>query len=183
MCDRACFDDALRKAERLRPDAILAAPYVHGASAVPFVSEVRVRWPDTKVVVFAARLEREQFVEFFRLGVRAYVDINEGNAEVLRQTLIAVLRHDLVVTSYAALQAFLAQQPRLPALADPPELSEAERAVLKGLACGMEPKEIAEAQNFSKRTVGRVIERLRGKFDAATNGELMVKATLHGLVP
>ena len=166
----ACRDTA--------PDVILLSDRI-GASldALTLVEQVRRAAPKARLVVMSNLPDGQIVHELFALGVSGYLYRGDELCEVLLDAIHTVLagRPYLSPTANAEyLMALHAGRAAWP-------LDAEAREVLRLMAQGYRPQEIALMRRVPVRRVYWVNDKLRQRFGAETNEQLMVRAAAGGV--
>jgi two-component system, NarL family, nitrate/nitrite response regulator NarL len=175
--------EALALAEQLQPDVAVLDISMPGVSGLQTASELRRRWPDTRVLVLSMHDNSEYVLESLRAGVHGYL-LKDSAAAELGAAIRAVCRGESFFSPPIArhlgpaVRGELEGGPRS-ALA---QLSGRERQVLVGVAGGRTNKEIAQELGISHRTVESHRESLMRKLDVYTVAGLTKIALEEGLL-
>jgi DNA-binding NarL/FixJ family response regulator len=175
--------EALALAEQLQPDVAVLDISMPGVSGLQTATELRRRWPDTRVLVLSMHDNSEYVLESLRAGVHGYL-LKDSAAAELGAAIRAVCRGESFFSPPIArhlgpaVRGELEAGPRT-ALA---QLSARERQVLVGVAGGRTNKEIAQELGISHRTVESHRESLMRKLDVYTVAGLTKIALEEGLL-
>lgn len=162
--------DALGQALSLRPDILLLDVDLHGESAVPIISEVCRRLPETTVVVLTASTSDRLLFEVVEAGARGFLT-KDMDRDTLRRAVIGAAHGELAMTRHRARLAMdhlAAQQGRGPATL---VLTEREDEIMRLVTDGLTDREIAERLVLSRRTVEGHVARLIHKLGARNRTE------------
>jgi NarL family two-component system response regulator LiaR len=154
-------EEAVREAERLRPDVVLmdlVMPRLDGISAM---RELRERVPEARVVVLTSFLDDERLLPAIRSGAAGYLLKNVQPQELARAVRLAAEGETLIDPAVAArLVDSLAEDPDR----RDPELTPREQEVLDLIGRGFANKRIALELGISEKTVkthvGHVLAKL-----------------------
>ncbi len=113
-------------------------------------------------------------------GVSGYLSKTDDLRPILVKALYSILQDRTYLSTTANTEYNVVQQKADADLVR--ELNEEDRGVLRLLANGTHPCTIAHAIGISKRRVYRVREKLRARFGARTNEELIRRAVAEGFV-
>ena len=175
--------EALALAEQLQPDVAVLDISMPGVSGLQTATELRRRWPNTRVLVLSMHDNSEYVLESLRAGVHGYL-LKDSAAAELGAAIRAVCRGESFFSPPIArhlgpaVRGELEVGPRS-ALA---QLSTRERQVLVGVAGGRTNKEIAQELGISHRTVESHRESLMRKLDVYTVAGLTKIALEEGLL-
>lgn len=173
-------DEAVRAAERLRPQVVLMDLRMPGRSGVEACREIKQRWPDIHVIMLTSYADDELVLEAISAGAEGYVlkKVEGGNlVEVIR----AVARGEAVLDS-AVTQKLLAHvrqaEQELSGLAFR-SLSEREIEVLSLVSKGKTNAEIAQQLSLSEKTVGNHVSAILDKLGVTNRIEAATYAVRH----
>jgi NarL family two-component system response regulator LiaR len=155
-------EEAVREAERLRPDVILMDLVMPGLDGVGAMEALRESLPGARVIVLTSFADDDRLLPAIQAGAAGYLLKDAQPAELARAVRAAHAGEALLDPSVAArLVDVIAQAPG----SDPGEqLTPREREVLALIAQGRPNKLIARELEISEKTVkahvGRVLEKL-----------------------
>jgi DNA-binding NarL/FixJ family response regulator len=170
---------AVRLAERLRPDVAvldLAMPSMNGATAARELGRVA---PGTRTVVLTARSDEEQVLAALEAGVVGYVLKTEAMADLVR-ALHEVARGHTYLSPGISRTIVEACLGRRRPTADP--LTPREKEVLQLVAEGKTTKEVAQILGVSVKTVEFHRSRLMSKLEVHETASLVRYAIRKGIV-
>jgi DNA-binding NarL/FixJ family response regulator len=180
-----CADglEAVRLAERLRPDVLVLDLMLPGLNGLEVTRRVTHRPPRPRVVILSMYSNEAYVVEALKAGASAYV-LKEAGAEQLLQAIRAVgkgQRYFSPPLSEEALDDYARRAGS--SAADPYEqLTAREREVLHLTVQGLSGVAIAERLFISARTVESHRANLMRKLGIHNQKELVRHAVQHGLV-
>jgi NarL family two-component system response regulator LiaR len=175
-------EQALRAADRLRPDVILMdleMPGLGGIDATRRISEVH---PDSKVVVLTSHSSEEDVFPALKAGALGYLLKHSAPEDVL-QAIHQAYRGETVL--HPAIARMVLQelhrpsQPKQPATTDP--LSERELEVLRLIARGLSNQEIADKLVVGEATVRSHVSSILRKLQLASRTQAALYALREGL--
>ncbi len=143
------------------PDVVVVALADRGLDA-DVTNDVRVRWPDSALVMVAAQTPGMSEVTAAVLG-------SAGSLTVMSSSLVAHARDRM-----------RSSEPRSAAVVYP-QLSEREREVLQGLSRGSSPAEIARTLGISLNTCRGYLRTLMAKLGARSQREVLAFVARYGL--
>jgi DNA-binding NarL/FixJ family response regulator len=149
-------------ARRHRADHILVAADRLTEAGITLLHELRSVSSDSTLIVCTNHFDREMVVALGQvpvLGILAWADVT---LEAFHE-MLALTARGLHVMSASAVEALLGPTPPV---ADPPALTETERAVFRGLEDELSTGEIARKLHLHQRAVQRAITSLQRKFGA-----------------
>ena len=174
--------EAVRAAERLKPDVVLMDIRMAGEGGIEATRQITARWPNIKVVMLTSYADDELVVRAIRAGAAGYVLKQVDNKELLR-AIEAAARGEAVLDA-ATTGRLLARMREVERRADEDafrELSDREMDVLVPLARGITNAEIGELLNLSEKTVSNYVSTILEKLDLSNRIELATYAVEHHL--
>lgn len=176
--------EALALALELRPDVAVLDISMPGVSGLQAAAELRLRLPETRVLILSMHDNTEYVLESLRVGVHGYL-LKDSAAAELGDAIRAVCRGESFFSPPVARQLGEVVRGELggesfDALG---HLTGRERQVLVGVARGQTNKEIAQELGISHRTVESHRESLMRKLEVYTVAGLTKLALESGLVP
>ena len=173
-------EQAVREAERLRPDVILMDLVMPRLDGVGAMRELRRRLPASRVIVLTSFADDERLLPAIQAGAAGYLLKNVAPQELARAVRAAHAGEALLDTAVAAR---LVEAIATPAGEAPPErLTPREREVLALLGRGLSNKRIARELGVAEKTVKTHVSHLLAKLGAADRTEAAVYAVRAGLV-
>jgi DNA-binding NarL/FixJ family response regulator len=171
--------EAVREAERLKPDVVLMDLLMPGLDGVAATERIRASGTGPRVLIFTTYADDERVRDAIRAGATGYL-------------LKDVLRAQLVQAIHAAALGVptldpRAQQHLMRQVASPPErspfaaLTPRELDVLRLVARGMGNKQIAASLNLSVGTVKGYVSAILPKINAGDRTQAALFAVRHGL--
>jgi two-component system, NarL family, response regulator LiaR len=172
-------EEAVREAERLRPDVILidlVMPHLDGVQAM---HELRARVPGARAVVQTSFLEDERLLPAIRAGAAGYLLKSVQPQELARAVRAAVAGEALIDPAVAArLVEALGDGGEQPLQ----QLTPREREVLALLGRGYANKRIAFELGIAEKTVKAHVSRVLAKLGVADRTQAALYAVRAGLV-
>jgi NarL family two-component system response regulator LiaR len=154
-------EEAVREAERLRPDVVLMDLVMPRMDGVVAMREVRERVPRARVVVLTSFLDDERLLPAIRAGAAGYLLKNVQPRELARAVRLAARGEALIDPAVAARLVDSLVEDRG---GEEPELTPREREVLDLIGSGFSNKRIALELGISEKTVkthvGHVLAKL-----------------------
>ena len=174
--------DAVTQARLLRPDVIvmdIAMPELNGVEATRLIL---AELPQVRVVALSMYADRRFVAEILRAGALGYV-LKDGAFEELALAIRTITEGKTYLSpSIAGLVVEeLMQRSSAPGSPSLGGLTPRERQVLKLLADGMRPREIAQELSISVNTVEVHKQNLMNKLEIHTASELTRFAIREGL--
>jgi two-component system, NarL family, response regulator LiaR len=154
-------EEAVREAERLRPDVVLMDIVMPRLDGIAAMRELRERAPATRVVVLTSFLDDERLLPAVRAGAAGYLLKNVQPRELARAVRLAAEGEALIDPAVAARLVDSLVDDRG---GDQPELTPREQEVLDLIARGFANKRIALELGIAEKTVkthvGHVLAKL-----------------------
>lgn len=162
---------ALQELENLRPDLVVLGPHLEEAEAFTLSREITLRVPDSKVVIFTARMDDPLFQ-----ADAAYVGIGACLSRIMSdEECLAIIAN--VVTGH---QSF---SPEILTLAfQSIRLTRRECDVLRFMAGGKTDQEIASALGLKPSIIRNHSQHILEKFDVHERREAVRRARRRGWV-
>jgi two-component system, NarL family, response regulator LiaR len=169
--------EAVRMAQRLRPDVILMDLLMPGMDGLSATAAVRRELPETEVLALTSVLEDAAVIGAVRAGAIGYL-LKSAEPEELRSAIRAAAAGQVQLAPEAA--ARLMREVRAPE--GPEKLSERETDVLRLLASGYSNKKIARGLGITERTVKAHVGSILGKLHLESRTQAALHAARIGLV-
>ena len=171
---------ALDELRRQRFDLVILDLSLPGMSGLDVLAKAIERQPDQRVLMLSMHSETELGVQALRLGARGYIT-KDNATEQLFGAISKILGGGRFIT--AELAEVLADRLTMPPLALPHEaLSSREFRVMRMLAAGETPTEIAQALALSVKTVSTYRSRILDKMGLQNNADLTRYCLKHTLI-
>jgi len=175
--------DAVLKAERLKPDAVLldiSMPILNGMEAA---RQIKSFAPGVKILFITQKADREYVKAALRIGASGYI-LKQSVVGELVTALKEVLAGRYYVTSLLrnGTPEALSSPQRNPVDLFGESLTPRQREVLQLVAEGKSNKEIATTLNVSVKTVDYHKARIMDDLGLRTTAELTRYAIEHGIV-
>ncbi len=176
-------EEAVREAERLRPDVVLMDLVMPRLDGVGAMRELRRRLPGVRVIVLTSYAEDDRLLPAVRAGAAGYLLKTVQPQELARAVRTAHAGGALLDPGVAArLVEALAAKPE--GEAPPPErLTPREREVLVLIAGGLSNKRIARELGVAEKTVKTHVGHVLAKLGVADRTQAALHAVRSGLVP
>jgi two-component system response regulator DevR len=174
--------EAVRAAERLRPDVVLMDIRMPGEGGIEATRQITARFPQSRVVMLTSFADDELVVRAIRAGAVGYVLKQVDNAELLR-AIEAAARGEALLdpATTARLLARVREHERKADEDAFRELSDRELDVLAPLARGKTNAEIGRLLNLSEKTVSNYVSTILEKLHLTNRIELATYAVEHHL--
>lgn len=166
-------DRGVLDVQQLQPDIVAIGLGTPGG--MDAAKKIRNVWPETKLLMFANRLDRQEASEALGAGVHGYL-----SRQVQPEYLIAAVREiaagERVVGPKVA-AAFLAEEQ-----SSRFTLTDEETKLLKLVAAGLRTPEIAKEMAMSESSLRRRSRAVASKFEATNRIQAVVHAAKSGLI-
>jgi two-component system, NarL family, response regulator NreC len=176
-------EEAVRKAEELRPDVIVLDIQMPRLNGLDVIARLRSLGISSKVLVLTMHDEEQYLLQALRAGGSGYVLKASADTELM-EAIRTVYRGDAFL--YPSATARLLEDYRDRRLHDDGDgfdtLSEREREVLALTAAGYTSQEIADKLIISAKTVDTHRSRIMEKLRTHHRSELVRLALRHGLL-
>ncbi len=175
-------EDGVAVAGKLRPDVVLMDLVMPKLDGVGAMRELRVRLPDTRVIVLTSFLDDERLLPAIQTGAAGYLLKDVEPAELARAIRAARAGEAVIDPSVAArLVRAIADRTQPPGEALE-QLTRREREVLQLLARGRSNKRIAFELGISEKTVKTHVGHLFAKLGVTDRTQAALLAVQRGLV-
>jgi DNA-binding NarL/FixJ family response regulator len=178
--------EGLELARKHRPDIMLVDISMPDKSGIQMIRELKEALPDTRFVIISMHSEADYIVEAFRAGATGYMVKESAAAQLLKGL-------DTVASGELFLDNALSQEVVFRLLQnnsdsqkgsnDPySSLTPREQEVMRMLAEGLSPKEVAKQLFISPKTVENHRTNLMKKLELKSTVELLRYAARLGLI-
>jgi DNA-binding NarL/FixJ family response regulator len=176
--------EAVRCVEKLGPDLLLMDLSMPRMSGMDAISEIKRRYPETKIIALTVHKTEEYLLSTLQAGVDGYVlkDATHDELVMAIHNVMAGKRYLSPGISEKVIEGYLDGKEDSLAASSWQKLSQREREVLKLIAEGYKNKEIAEDLCISLKTVEKHRANLMKKLDLHNAAVLTVYAVEKGLV-
>jgi DNA-binding NarL/FixJ family response regulator len=175
---------AIRAVERLRPDLVLMELSMPRVSGLTALTEIKRRFPETKVLVLTIHRSQDYIFEAFRSGADGYC-LKDSSFEELDRAIRCVLSgkpyfstgiSDRILEGYLkGAQASRGETPQVHGL------TQREKEILKLLGENRKNREIAELLFISVKTVEKHRSNIMRKLNCHTASALASFSKQNGL--
>jgi NarL family two-component system response regulator LiaR len=173
--------EAVEKAQSLKPDVILmdlAMPRMTGLEAI---LKIREEDPDARILVLTSFSEEAKVSAAIKAGAMGFL-LKDSSADDLAHAIQSVHRGHLSLPQGLAQKVMAGLLGTEEVAAPKEELTKRELDVLKCLAQGMSNAEISEALLISVPTVHSHVHKLLGKLNLTSRTQAALYAVEIGLV-
>ncbi|MDD2316347.1 MAG: response regulator transcription factor [Desulfobacterales bacterium] len=177
---------ALHEAKKLNPDIILVDISLPDKSGIQLTYELKKQQPQVMIMIVSMHSKIDYIAEAFQAGAKGYV-AKESAAERLVQGLEAIVNGEFFLDSSVSLQVvenlmkFPVKEARITD-AEYGALTPREQEIMRMLAEGVGPKEIADKLCISPKTVENHRANIMKKLDLHSTMELVRYAAKLGLI-
>lgn len=162
------------------PDVILLGDRLEpGMDLLALVERIRQAAPHARIMILSNLSDGLIVRELFAIGAAGYLYKNDPLSLCLVEAIQTVMRGRPYLSPTANAEYLLAMQSDRVGW----QLDTEGREVLRQLAQGSRPQEIALQRGVPVRRVYWVIDKLRRRFGAETNEHLIARAAEEGFVP
>jgi two-component system, NarL family, response regulator LiaR len=173
-------EEAIRAAERLRPDVILMDLVMPRLDGVGAMRELRRRSSPSRVIVLTSFADDERLLPAIQAGAAGYLLKNVQPQELARAVRAAHAGEALLDTTVAARLVEAISQP--PGEAGHDALTAREREVLALIVRGLSNKRIALELGVSEKTVKTHVGHVLAKLGVSDRTQAALHAVRAGLV-
>ena len=176
--------EAVRLAERLKPDVLITDVMMPGLNGLEVTRQVTKSLPLTRIIILSMYTNDAYVFEAFKNGALAYVLKDSQAADLIQavREVIAGRRYLSPPLSERALELYMRRVESVPD--DPYELlTSREREVLQMVAEGRTSGEIANRLFISPRTAEGHRANLMRKLGLQNNADLIRFALKRGILP
>lgn len=194
VCEAADSGEALRCAERDRPDLILLDNHLPGVRGVDAIAGLKELLPDARVLMLTVSENEDDLAAALQAGADGYL-LKTINSEDLNDSILKVLAGESVVspemttklvTAFRARAAAPAASSSAPANGSQADaidsLSAREREILTLIARGASNKVIARDLDIAETTVKIHVQHILRKLGLSSRVQAAVYATGRGVV-
>ncbi|MBV9049614.1 MAG: response regulator transcription factor [Solirubrobacterales bacterium] len=180
--DASDGEQALVQAEVLRPNVILMDLVMPNLDGVGAMRELRVRAPDSHVIVLTSFLDDDRLMPAIQAGAAGYLLKDVKPSELARAIRAADAGEAIIAPTAAARLVRAIADGSRPVLAEPERLTRREREVLELIVKGRANKRIAFELGISEKTVKTHVGHLLAKLGVSDRTQAALLAVREGLV-
>jgi len=174
-------DEALRLAERLRPDVLVLDAVMPGLRAPQVIHHLRETCPDLRVLVLTAYDDNELVFGLLEAGAVGYV-LKEEALETIEAAVRAAARGEPWLSPKVAAKVMKKALGKEEAEEEAIPLTERELEVLQLMAKGWSNKRIAKELSITERTVRFHVGNILTKLGVESRTEAVVEGIRRSLV-
>jgi DNA-binding NarL/FixJ family response regulator len=181
----ATLGEARASLTRRVPRVLLTDLQLPDGHGIDLIREVRLRHPDTEIMVISALGDEETVISAITVGATGYILKDAFPSDIAATVRDLVAGHSPISASIARFivrrtQASV-EPPRGPEI-DTAKLTPREVDILWGIAKGFSYAEIATHLGMSRQTVPGHIKSIYRKLEVHTRGEAVFEAVQQGLI-
>jgi DNA-binding NarL/FixJ family response regulator len=181
----ATLGEARASLTRRVPRVLLTDLQLPDGHGIDLIREVRLRHPDTEIMVISALGDEETVISAITVGATGYILKDAFPSDIAATVRDLVAGHSPISASIARFivrrtQASV-EPPRGPEI-DTARLTPREVDILWGIAKGFSYAEIATHLGMSRQTVPGHIKSIYRKLEVHTRGEAVFEAVQQGLI-
>lgn len=174
------LDELLQALENQRPHVILLGDRLEpGMDVLLLVERVQSAAPRAQIIVMGSTPDGLIVLDLFAMGVTGYLYRGDPLSGALVEAIQTVMRKRLYLSPTANTEYLLATQTDRAGW----QLDAEGRDVLRLMANGYRPQEIAMERSMPLRRVYWIANKLRDRFGAETNEHLIARAAEEGFLP
>lgn len=178
-------DEAIEKAQKLKPDVVLMdLSMPHGKGGLTATAELKKLLPDTAILILTMHDDEEYLFRAINVGASGYI-LKSAPHEELIAAITSVSKGNAYLNPMATKRLMSEYVDKLRNGGDSTSfeaLSEREKEILEWIAKGYSNKEIAENLVISVKTVETHKSNLMEKLGLKTRPELVKYASKKGLL-
>jgi len=180
-------EEAVRLAEKLRPDVVLMDVTMPVLDGVGATRRVRDQVPGTQVVILTMHADREVLVDAIRAGASGYLVKDCSTEDVVDTVRKAAsgetaLSPELAATMLGEVRNLVRQEEAGAAAGAEPIISKREEEVLQLIADGLSTTEVAAQLYISVKTVKNHLASIYQKLDTRDRTQAVLQAVRMGIV-
>ncbi|MDQ2777720.1 MAG: response regulator transcription factor [Acidobacteriota bacterium] len=181
--------EAIDKAVHLDPDIVLMDLKLPRVDGLTVLRSIQTRAPRTKVMIFAASEQKDEFVEAMKLGCSGVL-LKDGPVALIEKSLQKVQAGEIwldsnttaaVIRQFASPADFPAPSSNGKPIRERAQLSQREREIIVLIAQGYKNKEIAEKMFITEQTVKNHLHNVFDKLGVSDRLELALYAIHNSL--
>jgi DNA-binding NarL/FixJ family response regulator len=174
--------NAIQLAWTLRPDIVIADPWLRGANGLILTKRILERYPSQKVLIFGLIQSQAMVRQLLRVGIQALVFKTDPAADLV-YAVEALRRNEMYFTpsiQTAILGEYLNDSRNSAAQKADDALTFREQEIMQLLFEGRQTKEIAHVLGISFRTAATHRSNLMRKLGLHNIAEVTLYAVSHG---
>ncbi|MBI5081736.1 MAG: response regulator transcription factor [Chloroflexi bacterium] len=177
-------DEAIRKAEELKPDVILMDVNMPHTTGVEATRQIHARQPEIKIVMLTISEREDDLFEAIRAGARGYL-LKSATSNELMEAIQHVQAGEAMIAPAMAMklmEMFAAQHTPTRVADAVDDLTGREHEVLGLVAQGLSNKEIGAQLSLSPHTIKAHLRTILDKLHLRSRAEAAAWAARHDTV-
>lgn len=174
-------DEAIKQAEKLKPDVILMDLVMPGKSGLEAIKEIKKIQHDARILVLTSFADDENITGALEAGAYGFL-LKDTSPEELVQTVHSVFKDKLTIPQEFTHILFAKKNNTKKSESLVERLTPRELDVIGCIAQGMSNKQIAQALFISSSTVRSHVSSLIHKLNLENRTQLAIYAKDHNLV-
>lgn len=177
-------DEAIRKAEELKPDVILMDVNMPHTTGVEATRQIHARQPEIKIVMLTISEREDDLFEAIRAGARGYL-LKSATSNELMEAIQHVQAGEAMIAPAMAMklmEVFAAQHTPTRIADAVDDLTGREHEVLGLVAQGLSNKEIGAQLSLSPHTIKAHLRTILDKLHLRSRAEAAAWAARHDTV-
>ena len=168
-------------AAKSTPHVVILEFALRGHNGSEVLADLKVRWPEARVLILTGRHENEFFEAALRAGADGYLLKSDSRSELMSAIRAVVDKKRYISPSLfdRAVKGYLGTR-LSPQHGAPDGLSARERQVMKKIALGLRTREIALQLSLSHKTIEKHRSSLMRKLGLRSATAVAAYATAHG---
>ncbi|MGW8226468.1 MAG: response regulator [Anaerolineales bacterium] len=171
-------DEAVQKAEQLKPDVILMDLVMPGKSGIEAIVEIRQMQPQARIVVLTSFADDDNVTQAIRAGAYGFL-LKDTSPDDLVQTIHSVYADKLTVPQELTHVLLGSKGAQVDQRSNMDNLTKRELDVLKCIAQGMSNKQIAQTLSIGTTTVRSHVSSMIRKLNLENRTQLALYARKH----
>lgn len=173
---------ALRFIEQKRPDIVLLDIRMPGTSGIKLAEQMRINYPDIKVIVLTAFEDDDYLMESLSAGVYAFLYKSSSNEILVKAIHVVHQGQKLLNPNQVNLVLNKLEEQKQAEKSNRYQLSEMELKILSSISRGETSEEISKSFFISEATVKRMIAEILAKMSANNRAQAVAIAIRDGLI-
>ena len=174
-------EEAIQKAEELKPDVILMDLVMPVKSGLEAILEIKQMQPQARILVLTSFADDENVVQAIQAGAYGFL-LKDTSPDELVQTIHSVYADKLTIPQELTQILLGGKSTAVESELPKEDLTPRELDVLKCIAQGIANKQIAQTLSISTTTVRSHVSSMIRKLNAENRTQLAIYAREHDLV-
>jgi len=174
--------EAITQVETFQPDIVLMDIRLPGKSGIDACEEIKLNYPDVKVIMLTSFAEDEMLFSAIKAGASGYI-LKQIDSAGLAKSIEAVARGEASLDPAVTQRVFqeVRRAVKNEEAASFTELSQQEKMVLKLVSEGKTNREIAQSLYLGEGTVRNYVSSILSKLSVSNRAEAAAYAVQHNL--